>query len=120
MGREIKMVSVDFDWPLETVWQGFLNPLTEQEPPTGPAYQIWETVSEGSPISPPFVDPRELAAWMVANDQSVTKGTTQEEWVKFITAIQWSPSLVDVGGQTIDGVRAVVADDKSIHSEPIT
>ena len=31
------------------------------EPPTGPGYQIWETVSEGSPISPVFATPEELA-----------------------------------------------------------
>ena len=25
MGREVKRVALDFDWPLETIWQGYLN-----------------------------------------------------------------------------------------------
>ncbi len=116
MGREIKKVPVDFLWPLHEVWQWYLDPFAEQDPPTGPAYQVWETVSEGSPISPPFTNPHEMAAWMVANDESITRGTTQEEWVKFITAIQWSPTLVDVDGQTLDGVRARVREDGSTQS----
>lgn len=27
MGREIKRVPLDFAWPLDEVWDGFLNPL---------------------------------------------------------------------------------------------
>lgn len=34
------------------------------EPPTGDAWQMWETTSEGSPISPPFATPEELARWL--------------------------------------------------------
>lgn len=26
MGREVKRVSKDFDWPLRKIWEGFLNP----------------------------------------------------------------------------------------------
>lgn len=33
----------------------------EVEPPAGDAYQIWQTVSEGGPVSPPFLTPEELA-----------------------------------------------------------
>lgn len=29
MGREIKRVALDFEWPLDKVWQGFLNPHSE-------------------------------------------------------------------------------------------
>lgn len=32
MGREIKRVPLDFDWPLKQVWHGFLNPLYAAEP----------------------------------------------------------------------------------------
>ncbi|MDY6958003.1 MAG: hypothetical protein SVK08_02485 [Halobacteriota archaeon] len=39
------------------------------EPPKGIGYQIWETVSEGSPISPVFENPEDLAKYMVENDQ---------------------------------------------------
>ncbi|MDQ5938848.1 MAG: hypothetical protein QG642_538 [Patescibacteria group bacterium] len=35
----------------------------EYEPPTGSGYQLWETCSEGSPISPVFASAEELAVW---------------------------------------------------------
>lgn len=35
----------------------------EYEPPAGPGYQLWETCTEGSPISPVFGTPEELASW---------------------------------------------------------
>lgn len=34
------------------------------EPPMGEGWQLWETVSEGSPISPAFATAEELVAWM--------------------------------------------------------
>lgn len=34
------------------------------EPPTGEGWQLWESVSEGSPITPVFATPEELARWM--------------------------------------------------------
>jgi hypothetical protein len=36
----------------------------EHEPPKGPGWQLWETVSEGSPMSPVFATAPELAAWI--------------------------------------------------------
>lgn len=39
------------------------NNWKEFEPPVGPGYQLWETVSEGSPQSPVFATPQELASW---------------------------------------------------------
>ncbi len=35
----------------------------EYEPPKGAGYQLWETCSEGSPISPVFASAHELAFW---------------------------------------------------------
>lgn len=36
-------------------------------PPRGEGWQIWETVGDGSPITPALATPEELAAWCVAN-----------------------------------------------------
>src|SRR5690606_7531262 len=36
---------------------------TETEPPAGDGWQLWETTSEGSPSSPVFKTPEDLAAW---------------------------------------------------------
>lgn len=33
MGREIKRVPLDFDWPLNAVWKGYLNPFRSEPCP---------------------------------------------------------------------------------------
>ena len=63
------------------------------EPPTGDGYQMWETVSEGSPISPVFRTSLELAEWLAANRKNtVDEGTTVEQWMAFIEGPGWAPS----------------------------
>jgi len=93
-------------WPSQEAREIY-DAWEQEEPPTGDAYQIWETVSEGSPISPPYTDPSILAAWMVATDDSVTKGTTFEQWVRFITGEKSAPSLMGSGSRLVSGVEAV-------------
>lgn len=80
------------------------------EPPAGDGYQLWETVSEGSPISPVFATPEELASWLVepGNDTSVTKGMTYEQWMVFICGDGWAPSFVADSKGFRDGVQAMV------------
>lgn len=82
---------------------------TPTEPPTGDGYQIWETVSEGSPISPVFAHPEDLARWMVRNDTSVTQGTGYEGWMRFILGDGWAPSFVADRGHIMDGVTFVTS-----------
>jgi len=51
------------------------------DPPTGEGYQLWETTSEGSPISPVFETLDDLCAW--AEENASTFGsfrTSKEEW----------------------------------------
>lgn len=36
---------------------------TQPEPPAGDGWQLWETTSEGSPVSPVFATAGELAIW---------------------------------------------------------
>ena len=64
------------------------------EPPTGPGYQIWETVSEGSPISPVFATPEELAQHMTKTRWGADKGSSVETWLRFINGPGWAPSMV--------------------------
>lgn len=79
----------------------------KQEPPAGEGYQIWETVSEGSPISPVFSDPRILAEWM-SNQPGAAQEMTADQWLKWIVGPGWSPSGVMVNGVYKDGVSAMV------------
>lgn len=78
-------------------------------PPAGDAYQIWETVSEGSPISPPFATPEELARHMATTRWGADKeGTPYETWLAFIRGPGWAPSMVMANGKLMDGVTASV------------
>lgn len=77
--------------------------------PKGDGYQIWETVSEGSPISPVFATPEELAQYMAAHPWGGDDGTSAETWLKFIKGPGWSVSLVMDGGELKNGVDASVA-----------
>jgi hypothetical protein len=93
------------------------NAWRSKEPPAGDGWQIWETVSEGSPVSPVFATPEELARWMVAsgNDTSVTKDTTYEQWMGFLK-VGWAPSgYSDSEHGYQDGVKAI--GDRQIEKE---
>ena len=66
------------------------------EPPAGEGWQLWETVSEGSPISPVFDTPEGLADWM---ESSAYKWGAQSAWPKgsalpWITDPGWAPSFI--------------------------
>ncbi len=82
-----------------------------KEPPQGPFYQLWETVSEGSPISPAFATPEELATWLSTpgNGWSTDSGTTKEQWLKFINGPGWAPSLIVDHSGVRSGVEAVTS-----------
>jgi hypothetical protein len=77
-----------------------------EEPPAGPGYQLWETVSEGSPISPVFERPEDLARWLVNHPHGIDEGTTFEQWMTFICGDGWAPSAILINGQFLSGVAA--------------
>jgi len=125
MGREVRRVALGFRWPLHQVWDGYVNPYDEDEPekfnawfpiepPEGDGWQVWETVSDGSPISPVCGTPEELAQWLVDNRASTfgSETASYETWLKFITGPGWAPSMIMTESRLISGVDAVVnADD---------
>lgn len=128
MGRELKRVPLDFDYPLHKVWYGYFmdyistchsnndRDYCEQckrmaeikgigfkdygcpdfdgyfaevqeklkmlcEVPKGEGYQLWETTSEGSPVSPVFKTLDALCEW--CEDNATTFGSaraTKEQW----------------------------------------
>lgn len=79
------------------------------EPPTGPWWQVWETVSEGSPVSPAFEDPEELARWLAGNRSgSIDEGTSAQQWLEFIMGPGWAPSMVmSRSAGVMSGVKAL-------------
>ena len=81
-----------------------------KNPPKGTWYQMWETTSEGSPISPAFKTPEDLARWLFENDASTfgSQTTTYVQWLAFIRGPGWAPTMVSDGHQLMSGVDAAV------------
>lgn len=73
-------------------------------PPTGDWWQVWETVSEGSPVTPAFATRDELIDYLVINgdhwDQKRGDGGWSRKNAESFVAAEWAPSLIAVGGQT--------------------
>lgn len=59
------------------------------DPPRGDGWQIWETVSEGSPVTPAFATAEELAEFYARE-----KGGSPEAVLKWLTGPGWSPSMI--------------------------
>jgi hypothetical protein len=78
------------------------------EPPEGDGWQLWETVSEGSPITPVFATAEELARWMTTHSwgsQTEKMASSYEVAMKFIDA-GWAPTLIGVPGTgVVSGVE---------------
>jgi hypothetical protein len=82
------------------------------EPPEGPGYQLWETVSEGSPITPVFANPEELARYMTIHGWGASNpmASSFEVAMGFIDA-GWAPSMVATREHGLEsGVESVGRD----------
>jgi hypothetical protein len=80
-------------------------------------YQVYETVSEGTPCSPPCATKEELIEWLVKHGDNWTKDDTVEcnpyatPWSRksaeaFVKS-EWAPSLVMEGGVIKNGYDAL-------------
>ena len=69
------------------------------EPPEGEGWQLWETVSEGSPVSPVLPTREAFVDWLVSD------GHSRAAAEKF-TESGWAPSMVMQGGRVASGVDA--------------
>lgn len=77
--------------------------------PEGEGWQMWETTSEGSPISPVFATPEELARWLANTGASAfgSDTATYDQWLKMIGVGHSFASCVMTGGDLLSGVAAV-------------
>ena len=80
-------------------------PDTKIHPPKGEGWQMWETTSEGSPISPVFATPEELARWLADSGASAfgDMTATREQWLSTIRE-GGAVSAVMEGGRLTSGV----------------
>lgn len=85
-------------------------------------WQVWETVSEGTPVTPPFATQAELIEYLVANgdfwDQSrraegesvmPCEPWTRQQAESFVLGSGWAPSMVAMDGKLMSGVEAMAA-----------
>jgi hypothetical protein len=95
------------------------------EPPTGEGWQLWETTSEGSPVSPVFETDRDLARWLCTEPgrRAVGFGGERVGWdfagaLRFVAQGHTVGSMLIItdpsgeGGVMIDGATAAILDDK--------
>lgn len=78
------------------------------EPPAGEGWQVWETTSEGSPVTPVFATPEELARHCADRGVSTFGDVTAdyETWLRFVTGPGWAPSAVMGAGGLKSGVES--------------
>lgn len=69
-------------------------------------YQMYETVSEGTPISPVMDSPESLARWLVDNEARMFASctATYNEWL-YICKGGWAADAVFINGILVPGVR---------------
>jgi hypothetical protein len=69
-----------------------------EPPPEGPGYQVWETVSEGSPVSPVFETAEALIEWLVG------EGYSREAAQGFVKT-GWACSTLIAGGKLYKNIE---------------
>ena len=69
-------------------------------------YMLYETVSEGSAMSPAFATTDELIEWMLKNPDPVWGRRTREQ-CEALVHYGSAPSMVLVGGQLLPGDKAL-------------
>lgn len=145
MGRELKRVALDFAWPMDKRWKGYTTdraPCPDDhatigegdychtcfadageagtvgvDPPAGDGWQLWETVSEGSPISPVFPTPEGLIDFMSQpplDPYPWARGYSRKAAEAFVRGSGWAPSAVfapSIG--FADGVTGMAALDET-------
>jgi hypothetical protein len=79
------------------------------EPPTGEGWQLWETVSEGSPISPVFPDAEGLAQWLTTKDAcwGAMKEPMTVSAARAFVGEGWAPTLIGNAGGIHEGADYV-------------
>ena len=75
------------------------RPKFEDEPTW---FQVYETVSEGSPVTPPFATREELVEYLVKNgddwDQKQRTGGWDRAAAEAFVRQEWAPSMIVVSG----------------------
>lgn len=112
MGEVLECASCEGDghvWP-STELKELCDNWEETEPPEGEGWQVWETVTGGSPVSPVFVTEEELQNWLI-HEKGYSEGAAEQ-----FTKSGWVPSGMMVGGRLYRDIESLnmaeVGDDR--------
>ena len=96
--------------------EDFSMPLAADDSRTW--YQLYETVSEGTPVSPAFDTVDELARYLTDNgdfwyQKRIKAGKSDynsdyDGWLKFLSGRGYAPSMVVSNGKVMTGVEAAI------------
>jgi hypothetical protein len=83
------------------------------KPPSGTGYQLWSTVTDGTPNSPVFETPEELADFLVGPDSPERRGINSDlsrgEWLTFIIGEMQSVGSASTSASGfVGGVKAAI------------
>lgn len=86
----------------------YYRPKWEVEPTW---YQLYETVSEGTPVSPAFATPEELIEHLVKRGDGWPDGVgLSRKAAENLVRGGWCPSLIVTGGKVYKGAEGLVVD----------
>jgi hypothetical protein len=88
---------------------------TATEPPAGDGWQLWETVSEGSPITPVFATKEELARHIASTDYAWHRPGRRISLEAATALVEdgWAPSGAFISGQMVSAENAPLAYKKA-------
>lgn len=88
---------------------------TATEPPAGDGWQLWETVSEGSPMTPVFATKEELARHIASTDYAWHRPGRRISLEAATALVEdgWAPTAVVIGGKMHVAENAPLAEKEA-------
>jgi hypothetical protein len=121
VGREVRRVAADWRHPLGE--NGKFQPIHAGEMPNWKVnqathYQMYETYTAGTPISPVMEYPEALARWLVANKASAFGYETAcyEAWLQVCRGDAACAFAIDKKGKIVSGVEHAYQERKKSPS----
>jgi len=75
--------------------------------PEGKWFQLFENVSEGTPLSPPFATKKELVEWLTNNNDYWGNSWTKEE-AEAMVKQEYAPSMIVKGGKVYNSQKSLL------------
>lgn len=112
MGREIRRVPPNWEHPKDE--NGQYKPLSKNRKSKKHTwFQVYETTSEGTPVTPAFETEQELIEHLIQYGESLNPYNSgpinKESAENFVLRTQWAPSLTIKNGEIFSGINGLIA-----------